>query len=113
VRSGMTPQMAIQAGYERAFGTILDSNVTTLIAGLALLAFGSGPVRGFAVVHCLGILTSIFSAVVVSRGLVNLIYGGRKKVQRLSIGDTSWHDTHKDDARKKRDDNPSSKKVAV
>jgi preprotein translocase subunit SecD len=91
VRSGMTPQMAIQAGYERAFGTILDSNVTTLIAGLALLAFGSGPIRGFAVVHCLGILTSIFSAVVVSRGLVNIIYGGRKKVAKLSIGDTSWH----------------------
>src|SRR5260221_214635 len=76
LRSGMTPQMAIQAGYERAFGTILDSNVTTLIAGLALLAFGSGPIRGFAVVHCLGITTSIFSAVVVSRGIVNLIYGG-------------------------------------
>jgi preprotein translocase subunit SecD len=91
LRSGMTPQMAIQAGYERAFGTILDSNVTTLIVGIMLLAFGSGPVRGFAVVHCLGIMTSIFSAVVVSRGIVNLIYGGRKKVQRLSIGNTSWH----------------------
>jgi preprotein translocase subunit SecD len=91
LRSGMTPQMAIQAGYERAFGTILDSNVTTLIAGLALLAFGSGPVKGFAVVHCLGILTSIFSAVMVSRGLVNLIYGGRKKVAKLSIGNTEWH----------------------
>jgi preprotein translocase subunit SecD len=91
LRSGMSPQMAIQAGYERAFGTILDSNVTTLIAGLALLAFGSGPVRGFAVVHCLGILTSIFSAVVVSRGIVNLIYGGRKKVAKLSIGNTEWH----------------------
>jgi preprotein translocase subunit SecD len=91
LRSGMTPQMAIQAGYERAFGTILDSNVTTLIVGVMLLAFGSGPVRGFAVVHCLGILTSIFSAVVVSRGIVNLIYGGRKKVQRLSIGNTTWH----------------------
>jgi preprotein translocase subunit SecD len=95
LRSGMTPQMAIQAGYERAFGTILDSNVTTLIAGLALLAFGSGPIRGFAVVHCLGILTSIFSAVVVSRGLVNIIYGGRKKLTKLSIGDTSWHKTGK------------------
>ena len=94
VRAGMSPQMAIQAGYERAFGTILDSNVTTLIAGLALLAFGSGPVRGFAVVHCLGILTSIFSAVMVSRAIVNLIYGGRKKVQKLSIGDTSWHKKH-------------------
>jgi preprotein translocase subunit SecD len=91
LRSGMTPQMAIQAGYERAFGTILDSNVTTLIVGIMLLAFGSGPVRGFAVVHCLGILTSIFSAVVVSRGVVNLIYGGRKRVQSLSIGNTSWH----------------------
>jgi preprotein translocase subunit SecD len=91
VRSGMTPQMAIQAGYERAFGTILDSNVTTLIVGIMLLAFGSGPVRGFAVVHCLGILTSIFSAVVVSRGIVNLVYGGRKKIRKLSIGDTSWH----------------------
>ncbi|HUP97963.1 MAG TPA: protein translocase subunit SecD [Usitatibacter sp.] len=107
LRSGMSPQMAIQAGYERAFGTILDSNVTTLIAGLALLAFGSGPIRGFAVVHCLGILTSIFSAVVVSRGLVNIIYGGRKKVQKLSIGDTSWH--------KDRDkpDDKHPKKVAV
>jgi preprotein translocase subunit SecD len=108
IRSGMTPQMAIQAGYERAFGTILDSNVTTLIAGLALLAFGSGPIRGFAVVHCLGIVTSIFSAVVVSRGLVNLMYGGRKKVTKLPIGDTSWH---KDDKGGKSDKNP--KKVAV
>jgi preprotein translocase subunit SecD len=106
LRSGMTPQMAIQAGYERAFGTILDSNVTTLIVGIMLLAFGSGPVRGFAVVHCLGILTSIFSAVVVSRGIVNVIYGGRKKVQRLSIGNTDWH--RKDD---KQDKDP--KKVAV
>jgi len=91
LRSGMTPQMAIQAGYERAFGTILDSNVTTLIVGVMLLAFGSGPVRGFAVVHCLGILTSIVSAVVVSRSIVNLVYGGRKKVQSLAIGNTTWH----------------------
>jgi len=91
LRSGMTPQMAIQAGYDRAFGTILDSNVTTLIAGLALLAFGSGPVKGFAVVHCLGILTSIFSAVMVSRGVVNAIYGGRKKIKKVSIGNTEWH----------------------
>jgi len=106
VRSGMTPQMAIQAGYERAFGTILDSNVTTFIVGLMLLAFGSGPVRGFAVVHCLGILTSIFSAVVVSRGIVNLIYGGRKKVPSLLIGDTDWHRKHD-----KHDKDP--KKVAV
>jgi preprotein translocase subunit SecD len=91
LRAGMSPQMAIQAGYERAFDTIFDSNITTLIAGLALLAFGSGPVRGFAVVHCLGILTSIFSAVMVSRGIVNLIYGGRKKVTKVSIGNTEWH----------------------
>ena len=91
LRNGMSPQMAITNGYERAFGTILDSNITTLIAGLALLIWGSGPVRGFAIVHCLGILTSLFSAVVVSRGLVNLIYGGRKKVMRLSIGNTNWH----------------------
>ena len=86
LRAGMPPQTAIVTGYERAFGTILDSNITTLIAGLALLIFGSGPVRGFAVVHCLGILTSIFSAVVVSRALVNLIYGGHKKLTRISIG---------------------------
>jgi len=91
LRAGMSPQMAIQAGYERAFDTIFDSNITTLIAGLALLAFGSGPVRGFAVVHCLGILTSIFSAVMVSRGIVNLIYGGRRKVAKVSIGNTDWH----------------------
>ncbi len=90
LRGGATPQAAIAAGYERAWGTILDSNVTTLIAGLALLIFGSGPVRGFAVVHCLGILTSIFSAVVVSRAMVNLLYGHRRKVQRLLIGDTAW-----------------------
>ncbi|MDP2751296.1 MAG: protein translocase subunit SecD, partial [Rhodocyclaceae bacterium] len=86
LRSGSTPHAAITAGYERAWATILDSNVTTLIAGLALLIFGSGPVRGFAVVHCLGILTSLFSAVVVSRALINLIYGQRKKLEGLSIG---------------------------
>ncbi len=86
LRNGSTPQAAISAGYERAFDTILDSNITTLIAGLALLIFGSGPVRGFAVVHCLGILTSIFSAVVVSRALVNLIYGRQKRLTKISIG---------------------------
>jgi preprotein translocase subunit SecD len=90
LRGGATPQAAIHAGYERAFGTILDSNVTTLIAGLALLIFGSGPVRGFAVVHCLGILTSIFSSVVVSRSMVNLVYGTRKKLEGVSIGNTAW-----------------------
>jgi preprotein translocase subunit SecD len=86
LRNGLTPQAAIHAGYERAFGTIVDSNVTTLIVGLMLLIFGSGPVRGFAVVHCLGILTSLFSAVVVSRALVNLIYGRRRKLESLAIG---------------------------
>lgn len=86
LRGGASPQQAINAGYERAFATILDSNVTTLIAGLALLAFGSGPVRGFAVVHCLGILTSMFSSVMFSRGLVNLWYGRQKKLKSVSIG---------------------------
>jgi preprotein translocase subunit SecD len=86
LRWGATPHAALQAGYERAWGTILDSNVTTLIAGVALLVFGSGPVRGFAVVHCLGIMTSMFSAVFVSRGIVNLIYGNRKKLDKISIG---------------------------
>jgi preprotein translocase subunit SecD len=90
LRGGATPQAAISAGYERAWGTILDSNITTLIAGLALLIFGQGPVRGFAVVHCLGIMTSMFSAVTVSRALTNLTYGHRKRVQKLSIGDTAW-----------------------
>jgi preprotein translocase subunit SecD len=89
LRTGASPQAAIHTGYDRAWATILDSNVTTLIAGLALLAFGSGPVRGFAVVHCLGILTSMFSAVLFSRGLVNLWYGRRKKLQSVSIG-TVW-----------------------
>jgi len=86
LRNGATPQAAIAAGYDRAWGTILDSNVTTLIAGIALLLFGSGPVRGFAVVHCLGILTSMFSAVFVSRGIVAVIYGSRKKLDSVSIG---------------------------
>ncbi len=86
LRGGASPQAAINTGYERAFATILDSNVTTLIAGLALLAFGSGPVRGFAIVHCLGIVTSMFSAVMFSRGLVNLWYGRQKRLKSVSIG---------------------------
>jgi preprotein translocase subunit SecD len=86
LRGGKSAQVAISEGYERAFATILDSNVTTLIAGLALLTFGSGPVRGFAVVHCLGILTSMFSSVVFSRGLVNLWYGRQKKLKSVAIG---------------------------
>ena len=87
LRAGNTPQAAIMIGFDKAWATILDSNITTLIAGLALLIFGSGAVRGFAVVHCLGILTSMFSAVFVSRGLVNLWYGRRKKLNGLSIGE--------------------------
>ena len=89
LRNGASAQAAIHAGYDRAWATIIDSNVTTLIAGLALLAFGSGPVRGFAVVHCLGILTSMFSGVFFSRGLVNLWYGRQKKLKTVSIG-TVW-----------------------
>jgi preprotein translocase subunit SecD len=89
LRNGASPQVAIHTGYERAWATILDSNITTLIAGFALLAFGSGPVRGFAVVHCIGILTSMFSAVFFSRGLVNLVYGRQKKLKSVSIG-TVW-----------------------
>jgi preprotein translocase subunit SecD len=89
LRSGVSPQAAIHVGYDRAWATILDSNITTLIAGVALLAFGSGPVRGFAVVHCIGILTSMFSAVFFSRGLVNLWYGRQKKLKAVHIG-TVW-----------------------
>jgi preprotein translocase subunit SecD len=86
LRNGNTPQASIHAGYDRAFDTILDSNVTTLIAGLALFMFGTGPIKGFAVVHVLGILTSMFSAILVSRALVNIIYGYRRKIDKLSIG---------------------------
>jgi preprotein translocase subunit SecD len=92
LRRGVSPQVAIAEGYERAWATILDSNVTTLIAGVALLVFGSGAVRGFAVVHCLGILTSMFSAVFVSRGIVNLWYGRQKKLSKLAIGQV-WKPT--------------------
>jgi len=91
LRNGNSPGASINAGYERAFGTIMDSNVTTGIAGIALFAFGSGPVKGFAVVLVLGILTSMFSSVVISRGLVNLIYGSRRKIDKLSIGNVDWH----------------------
>jgi len=86
LRNGNTPQASIHAGYDRAFDTILDSNVTTLIAGLALFMFGTGPIKGFAVVHVLGIMTSMFSAVLVSRALVNLLYGYRRKIEHLPIG---------------------------
>ncbi|MCC6073018.1 protein translocase subunit SecD [Massilia sp. GCM10020059] len=89
LRAGNSPQASIAAGFDRAWATILDSNITTLIVGIALLVFGSGPVRGFAIVHCLGILTSMFSAVFVSRGVVNLWYGRKKKLSKVSIG-TVW-----------------------
>ena len=95
LRAGVAPQSAIHAGYDRAWATIIDSNVTSLIAGLALLAWGSGPIRGFAVVHCLGIATSMFSSVFFSRGLVNLWYGRQRKLKTVSIG-TVWKPT--DDA---------------
>lgn len=86
LRSGASPQLAIHAGFERAFGTIVDSNITTLIAGIALFAFGSGPIKGFAVVLCLGILTSVFTATFVSRGMVNLMYGSRRRLDHVPIG---------------------------
>lgn len=86
LRNGVTPQAAIHAGYDRAFGTILDSNITTLIAGVALFMFGSGPIKGFAVVLCLGILTSMFSAIMVSRAMVNLIYGRKARLTSVAIG---------------------------
>jgi preprotein translocase subunit SecD len=89
LRNGASPQAAINTGYDKAWATILDSNITTLIAGVALLTFGSGPVRGFAVVHCLGILTSMFSGVFFSRGLANFWYGSKKKLKTVSIG-TVW-----------------------
>ncbi len=97
LRNGAPPQLAIQNGFAHAWATIVDSNVTTLIAGLALLAFGSGPVRGFAVVHCIGILTSMFSSVFFSRGLVNLWYGDKKKLQSLAIGQV-WRPAGSDTA---------------
>jgi preprotein translocase subunit SecD len=89
LRNGASPQAAIHTGYDRAWATIFDSNITTLIAGLALLAFGSGPVRGFAVVHCLGIMTSMFSGVFFSRGVVNFWYGRKNRLKTVSIG-TIW-----------------------
>jgi preprotein translocase subunit SecD len=92
LRNGASPQQAINLGFDRAWGTILDSNITTLIAGVALLAFGSGPVRGFAVVHCIGIATSMFTSVVVTRAMANLWYGRKKKLTKLSIG-TVWKPT--------------------
>jgi preprotein translocase subunit SecD len=90
LRNGNSPQASIHAGYERAFLTIVDTNITTLIAGLALFLFGTGPIRGFAVVLCLGILTSMFSAIMVSRSLVNLWYGSRRRLTRIAIGETAW-----------------------
>ena len=102
LRNGNTPQSAIHAGYERAWGTILDSNITTLIAGLMLFLLGSGPVKGFAVVLCLGILTSIFSAVMVSRSIVNLYFGSQRKLERVSIGQVWKAGAEKQDMEKRK-----------
>ena len=87
IRNGMPPQKSISQGYDKAWGTILDSNITTMIAGLALFMFGSGPIKGFAVVLVLGILTSVFSAIFVSRGIVNYIYGNKRTIKKISIGE--------------------------
>ena len=87
IRNGNTPQASISMGYKMAWGTILDSNITTMIAGLALFMFGSGPIKGFAVVLVLGILTSMFSAIFVSRAIVNYIYGNKRQKIKLSIGE--------------------------
>jgi preprotein translocase subunit SecD len=102
LRNGNTPQAAIHAGYERAWGTIIDSNITTLIAGVMLFLLGSGPVKGFAVVLCLGILTSIFSAVMVSRSIVNLYYGSRRRLDRVSIGQVWKEGAEKSEVSRKR-----------
>jgi preprotein translocase subunit SecD len=85
VRKGVTPQAAIRAGFEKAFSAIADSNITTLIAGVVLWIFGVGPIRGFAIVLTLGIATSMFTALMGSRAVITLMYGGRRKVARLSI----------------------------
>ena len=87
IRNGNTPQASINIGYEKAWGTILDSNITTMIAGIALFYFGSGPIKGFAVVHVLGILTSMYSSIWVSRAIINYIYGRRRHIHKLSIGE--------------------------
>ena len=87
IRNGNTPQASISMGYKMAWGTILDSNITTMVAGLALFMFGSGPIKGFAVVLVLGILTSMFSAIFVSRAIVNYIYGNKRQISKLSIGE--------------------------
>jgi preprotein translocase subunit SecD len=86
LRNGNTPQSSIRAGFERAFSTIVDANVTTFIAGFVLFFFGSGPVKGFAITMMLGILTSIFTSVTVTRAMVNLVYGGRQHLKSISIG---------------------------
>ncbi len=102
LRNGNTPQAAIHAGYDRAWGTIIDSNITTLIAGAMLFLLGSGPVKGFAVVLCLGILTSLFSAVMVSRSIVNLYYGSRRRLDRVSIGQVWKEGAEKSEVSRKR-----------
>jgi len=85
LRNGVSPRAAISAGFDRAFSAIFDSNITAAIAGLVLWLFGAGAVRGFAVVLVLGIATSMFTSLMGSRALVQIIYGGKRKVERLSI----------------------------
>ena len=84
LRNGNSPQASIQAGYEKAFSTIADANITTLIAAIVLLSFGTGPIKGFAVTLSIGIITSMFTAIMGTRAVINLIYGGRR-VARLAI----------------------------
>ena len=91
IRNGEKIIDSIKNGYDRAWATILDSNITTLIAGIALFSFGSGPIKGFAVVHCLGILTSVFSAVFISRGLVYFLDERRDNLSRILIGQSDWY----------------------
>jgi preprotein translocase subunit SecD len=84
IRNGNSPQSSIHAGYEKAFSTIADANITTLIAALVLFSFGTGPIKGFAVTLSLGIISSMFTAIMVTRAIVNLIYGGRR-LKKLSV----------------------------
>jgi preprotein translocase subunit SecD len=86
LRNGVSPQAAIRAGFDKAFSAILDSNVTTFIAGVVLFVFGTGAIKGFAIVLSLGILTSMFTALMGSRALLTLMFGGKRKVAKLAIG---------------------------
>jgi preprotein translocase subunit SecD len=86
LRNGNSPLASIRAGYDKAFSTIADANITTLIAALVLFVFGTGPIKGFAITLAFGIVTSMFTAIIGTRAIVDTIYGGRKQVDGLSIG---------------------------